>query len=99
MEMINRAIKTIETIVNDVEVGQIFRGKVVRLMNFGAFVSLCPGKDGLVHISKLSQKRVPTVESVVNIGDEVGVKVIEIDKMGRINLSMKDVTEEEKASV
>ena len=99
MEMINRAIKTIETIVNDVEVGQIFRGKVVRLMNFGAFVSLCPGKDGLVHISKLSQKRVPTVESVVNIGDEVVVKVIEIDKMGRINLSMKDVTEEEKASV
>ena len=99
MEMINKAIKTIETIVNDVEVGQIFRGKVVRLMNFGAFVSLCPGKDGLVHISKLSQKRVPTVESVVNIGDEVVVKVIEIDKMGRVNLSMKDVTEEEKASV
>ena len=99
MEMINKAIKTIETIVNDVEVGQIFRGKVVRLMNFGAFVSLCPGKDGLVHISKLSNKRVPTVESVVKIGDEVVVKVVEIDKMGRVNLSMKDVTEEEKATV
>jgi len=99
MDMINRAIKIIETIVNDVEVGQIFRGKVVRLMNFGAFVSLCPGKDGLVHISKLSNKRVPTVESVVKIGDEVVVKVVEIDKMGRVNLSMKDVTEDEKKTV
>ena len=99
MDMINKAIKTIETIVNDVEVGQIFRGKVVRLMNFGAFVSLCPGKDGLVHISKLSNKRVPTVESVVKIGDEVVVKVVEIDKMGRVNLSMKDVTEDEKKTV
>ena len=99
MDMINKAIRTIETIVNDVEVGQIFRGKVVRIMNFGAFVSLCPGKDGLVHISKLSHKRVPTVESVVKIGDEVVVKVVEIDKMGRVNLSIKDVTEEEKATV
>ena len=99
MDMINRAIRTIETIVNDVEVGQIFRGKVVRIMNFGAFVSLCPGKDGLVHISKLSNKRVPTVESVVKLGDEVVVKVVEIDKMGRVNLSIKDVTEEEKATV
>ncbi len=99
MDMINKAIKTIETIVNDVEVGQIFRGKVVRLMNFGAFVSLCPGKDGLVHISKLSNKRVPTVESVLKLGDEVVVKVVEIDKMGRVNLSIKDVTDEEKASV
>ena len=99
MDMINRAIKIIETIVNDVEVGQIFSGKVVRLMNFGAFVSLCPGKDGLVHISKLSNKRVPTVESVVKIGDEVVVKVVEIDKMGRVNLSMKDVTEDEKKTV
>ena len=68
-------------------------------MNFGAFVSLCPGKDGLVHISKLAGKRVPTVESVVKIGDEVVVKVVEIDKMGRVNLSMKDVTEEEKTTV
>ena len=99
MDMINKAIRIIETIVNDVEVGQIFRGKVVRIMNFGAFVSLCPGKDGLVHISKLSNKRVPTVESVVKIGDEVVVKVVEIDKMGRVNLSIKDVTEEEKATV
>ena len=99
MDMIHKAIRIIETIVNDVEVGQIFRGKVVRIMNFGAFVSLCPGKDGLVHISKLSNKRVPTVESAVKLGDEVVVKVVEIDKMGRVNLSIKDVTEEEKATV
>ena len=60
-------------------------------MNFGAFVELAPGKDGMVHISKLAKKRVEKVEDVVNVGDEVTVKVLEIDKMGRINLSMKDV--------
>jgi len=81
----------VENIVNDVEVGQIFTGKVVRVMNFGAFVELAPGKDGMVHISKLAKKRVEKVEDVVNIGDEVTVKVMEVDKMGRINLSMKDV--------
>ena len=89
--MIEKAIKTIETIVNDVEPGQIFTGRVVRIMNFGAFVELAPGKDGMVHISKLAKKRVEKVEDVVNVGDEVTVKVLEIDKMGRINLSMKDV--------
>jgi len=90
-DMIEKAIKMIENIVNDVEVGQIFTGKVVRVMNFGAFVELAPGKDGMVHISKLAKKRVEKVEDVVNIGDEVTVKVMEVDKMGRINLSMKDV--------
>ncbi len=99
MAMIQKAIKTINTIVNDVEVGQVFRGKVVRLMTFGAFVELVPGKDGLVHISKLDKKRVAKVEDVVNVGDEVVVKVVEIDKMGRVNLSMKDVTDEDRASV
>ena len=89
--MIEKAIKTIETIVNDVEAGQIFTGKVVRIMNFGAFVELCPGKDGLIHISKLAKRRVEKVEDVVNIGDVVTVKVLEVDKMGRINLSLKDV--------
>ena len=93
--MIDKAIKTIQTIVNDVEVGQIFTGKVVRIMNFGAFVELCPGKDGMVHISKLAKRRVARVEDVVNIGDEVTVKVIEIDRMGRINLSIKDVEPEQ----
>ena len=98
-EMIDRAITIIKSIVTDIEAGMIFKGKVVRIMNFGAFVELAPNKDGMVHISKLSPKRVQKVEDVVNIGDEVVVKVLEIDKMGRINLSIKDVTPEEKASV
>ena len=93
-EMINKAITIINRIVNDVQPGEIITGKVVRIMNFGAFVELAPNKDGLVHISKLSQKRVAKVEDVVNIGDEVTVKVLEIDRMGRINLSMKDVAQE-----
>ncbi len=88
-DMIAKAISIIEAIVTDVEVGQVYTGKVVRIMNFGAFVELAPNKDGMVHISKLSDKRVGKVEDVVNIGDEVTVKVIEIDKMGRVNLSMK----------
>ena len=88
-EMIQKAIKIIESIVTDIEPGQIFTGTVVRIMNFGAFVELAPNKDGMIHISKLSDKRVAKVEDVVNIGDEVTVKVIEVDKMGRINLSMK----------
>ena len=87
--MINRAVQIIKSIVTEIEPGMIFTGKVVRLMDFGAFVELAPGKDGMIHISKLSEKRVNTVEDVVNIGDEVTVKVIEVDKMGRINLSMK----------
>ena len=88
-EMIAKAVKIIESIVTDIEAGQIYTGKVVRIMNFGAFVELAPNKDGMVHISKLSDKRVAKVEDVVNIGDEVTVKVMEIDKMGRVNLSMR----------
>ena len=88
-DMIAKAIQIIKNIVTDIEAGQVLSGKVVRIMNFGAFVELAPNKDGMIHISKLSEKRVAKVEDVVNIGDEVTVKVIEIDKMGRINLSMK----------
>ena len=88
--MIDKAVSIIKGIVTDIEPGQILTGTVVRIMNFGAFVELAPNKDGMVHISKLSDKRVAKVEDVVNIGDEVTVKVIEVDKMGRINLSMKD---------
>ena len=73
-------------IVEPVEPGKIYDGEVVRIMNFGAFVQIAPNKDGLVHISKLSKNRVEKVEDVVNIGDKVKVKVLEIDKMGRINL-------------
>ena len=72
------------------EVGSIYKGKVVRIMSFGAFVEIAPGKDGLVHISKLDKARVEKVEDVVSIGDEIVVKVVEIDKQGRINLSRKD---------
>ena len=79
-----------ETIVKDPEVGAIYKGKVTRLMNFGAFVEIAPGKEGLVHISKLENYRVDKVEDVVQPGDEVYVKVTEIDDQGRINLSRKD---------
>jgi polyribonucleotide nucleotidyltransferase len=90
---IERAKEIIQAIVTDIEAGQVMTGKVVRIMQFGAFVELAPNKDGLIHISKLSKERVNKVEDVVNIGDVVTVKVIEVDKMGRINLSMKDLTE------
>ncbi|MCD7993887.1 MAG: polyribonucleotide nucleotidyltransferase [Clostridia bacterium] len=98
--MIDRAIQIITGIVTDIEAGMVFNGKVVRIMNFGAFVELAPGKDGMIHISKLSDKRVGKVEDVVNIGDEVTVKVTEVDKMGRINLTMRpsDLAENKTAA-
>ena len=88
-DMINRAIEIIRNIVTEVEAGMIYTGKVVRIMEFGAFVELAPNKDGMVHISKLSDKRVAKVEDVVNIGDTVTVRVAEVDRMGRINLTMR----------
>ncbi len=87
---VNKALQIVHTIANDPEVGALYRGKVVRIMEFGAFVEIAPGKDGLVHISKLDKQRVEKVEDVVSIGDEIVVKVIEIDRQGRINLSRKD---------
>ena len=88
-DMIEKAKEIIQSIVTDVETGQILTGKVVRIMPFGAFVELKPKKDGMVHISRLSDKRVEKVEDVVNIGDMVTVKVLDIDKMGKISLSMR----------
>ena len=85
-----KALQIVNTIANDPEIGSIYRGKVVRLMNFGAFVEIAPGKDGLVHISKLDKQRVEKVEDIVSVGDEIVVKVMEIDNQGRINLSRKD---------
>ncbi len=85
-----KALQIVETIANDPEIGAIYKGKVVRIMNFGAFVEIAPGKDGLVHISKLDKQRVERVEDVVSIGDEIVVKVMEIDSQGRINLSRRD---------
>ena len=88
------AKKTIETIVFVPEVGQLYYGKVVRILQFGAFVELAPGKDGMVHISKLAERRVEKVEDVVNIGDMVWVKVTDIDEKGRVNLSLRDAQRE-----
>lgn len=89
-EKIDKALSIIKAIAKDVEVGEIFTGKVVRITNFGAFVEIAPEKEGLVHISKLSKERVAKVEDVVKVDDQVIVKVIEIDEQGRINLSIKD---------
>ncbi len=88
-----RAVQVIRTIAEDPEIGAVYKGRVTRLMNFGAFVEIAPGKEGLVHISKLDTKRVEKVEDVVAVGDEVLVKVTEIDSQGRINLSRRDVLE------
>ncbi|NLY10313.1 MAG: polyribonucleotide nucleotidyltransferase [Firmicutes bacterium] len=93
-----KARKLIETFVKDVEVGESYLGKVKRLMNFGAFVEILPGKEGLVHISQLSHERVNKVEDVVSVGDEILVKVTEIDKQGRINLSRKELLTKENSN-
>ncbi|MEG0291334.1 MAG: polyribonucleotide nucleotidyltransferase [Anaerovoracaceae bacterium] len=82
-------LKEIELLTKEVEVGEIYEGKVARIMNFGAFIEILPGKDGLLHISKMSEQRVEKVEDVMNIGDVVTVKVTEIDNQGRINLTRK----------
>ena len=84
-----KAMEIIENIVRDVEVGAVYKGKVTRIMNFGAFVEVLPGKEGLCHISQLAKSRVEKVEDVVKVGDELEVKVTEIDKQGRVNLSHK----------
>ena len=89
-----KAIDWIKSLTDEVEVGKIYRGKVVRIMPFGAFVEVLPGQDGLVHISKLTDHRVERVEEVVNIGDEVMVKAVEVDSQGRLNLSRQAAIEE-----
>ena len=94
-EMIQKAIKIIEDLTKEVKVGEVYLGKVVRIEKFGAFVNLIKGKDGLVHISQLSNDRVNKVEDVVKLGDEVLVKVTEIDKQGRVNLSRKAMLTED----
>ena len=86
------AVKRIELITAEVEVGKIYDGKVARLMDFGAFVTILPGKDGLVHISQISEERVEKVSDKLSEGDEVKVKVLEVDRQGRVRLSMKEVT-------
>ncbi len=95
--MMTLAVEKIKAITMVPEVGHVYKGHVTRIMDFGAFVEIAPGKEGLVHISKISKKRVNKVEDVLAEGDAVVVKLTEIDKQGRLNFSMKDVTEEEKA--
>jgi polyribonucleotide nucleotidyltransferase len=97
VEAAQKAISWIEGLTKDVEVGKEYLGKVTRIMNFGAFVEILPGKEGLVHISQLADYRVPRVEDVVSIGDELMVIVTEIDRMGRINLSRRAAMERHMA--
>jgi polyribonucleotide nucleotidyltransferase len=85
----------IEQITSDVEPGRIYEGKVAKIMDFGAFVTIAPGKDGLVHISQISDERVEKVSDKLKEGDVVQVKVLEVDKQGRIRLSIKAVAEGE----
>lgn len=90
-ESTRRAVKMIEDLTREAKVGEIYTGKVTRIFDFGAMVEILPGKEGLVHISELAAHRVPTVQDEVQLGDEVTVKVIEIDSLGRINLSRRAV--------
>jgi polyribonucleotide nucleotidyltransferase len=89
-----KARAMIEGLTKEPEVGEIYEGKVTRIMGIGAFVEYLPGKEGLVRISELSPERVNRVEDVVNVGDKVTVKIAEVDRMGRVNLSMRAVTED-----
>lgn len=91
MESALEAQKEIELLIRDVEVGQIYTGKVTRLMSFGAFLEILPGKEGLLHISKIAKERIEKVEDVLSVGDELAVKVTEIDNQNRINLSRKEL--------
>jgi len=95
-EAVNQALEAIACITAEVEVGKIYMGKVLRIMNFGAFVEVMPGREGLVHISQLSSERVNRVEDVVSEGDELLVKLMEIDNQGRLNFSHKAALQERK---
>ena len=87
------AIKRIEDITRDIEAGQVYEGKVVRIVDFGAFVNLVPGRDGLVHISQIADHRVEKVSDELSEGQTVKVKVLEVDRQGRVRLSMKELAE------
>ena len=91
IENCRKALATIKGIVTEPEVGAVYMGKVVRIMDFGAFIEFVPGKEGLCHISQIENRRVNKVSDVLSVGQEVKVRITEIDSKGRINLSMKDV--------
>ena len=88
-EAANNALDKINYIIRDPEIGDIYKGKVVKIVNFGAFIEILPGKEGLVHISNIAHERINKVEDVLAPGDEVEVKIIEIDQQGKIGLSIK----------
>ncbi|EOD00629.1 polyribonucleotide nucleotidyltransferase [Caldisalinibacter kiritimatiensis] len=96
LEKGKEAIEMIEKVIKDIEIGDVYLGKVARIAPFGAFVEILDGKEGLVHISNISDKRIDKVEDVLSVGDEILVKVVDIDKQGRINLSRKEALKEEK---
>ena len=91
MDMIRKAIEIIRMIVTEFEEGQIYQGKVSSIREFGAFIEFAPGKEGMVHISKISKERIGKIEDVLKVGDIVKVVCLGKDKMGRINFSIKDV--------
>jgi polyribonucleotide nucleotidyltransferase len=93
------AINRIKALTAEIEVGTIYQGKVVRIVDFGAFVNVLPGKDGLVHISQISEERVNAVSDVLTEGQEVTVKVLEVDRQGRVRLSIKEASEKKEAPV
>ena len=93
MEGAEAAKKEIEMLTKDVEVGEVYEGTVTRIMNFGAFIEILPGKEGLLHISKMAKHRVEKVEDIMNVGDTVEVKVSEIDSQNRINLLRTELPE------
>jgi polyribonucleotide nucleotidyltransferase len=97
-EMAEKALRTVESIVQEAEVGAVYEGTVRKIMDFGAFVEIFPGTDGLVHISQLDSKRVNKVTDVLKEGDKVTVKVLEVDRDGKIRLSRKAVLEEQKGA-
>ncbi|MBO4824133.1 MAG: S1 RNA-binding domain-containing protein, partial [Lachnospiraceae bacterium] len=90
IEMINKAVELINIIVSDFVEGEIYKGKVVSIKEFGAFIEFAPGKEGMVHISKIAKERIDHVEDVLTLGDKVTVKCLGKDKMGRISFSIKD---------
>ena len=96
-EATKEAIRRIEEITAEVEVGTVYNGKVVRIVDFGAFVTILPGKDGLVHISQIAEERVANVSDYLEVGQEVKVKVMEVDRQGRVRLSMKEAAPKAEA--
>ena len=97
-EATQEAIRRIEEITAEVEVGTVYNGKVVRIVDFGAFITILPGKDGLVHISQIAEERVANVSDYLQVGQEVKVKVMEVDRQGRVRLSMKEAAPKAEAA-